>query len=99
MDEEFFVRSQLTMAEVAEELRNFGERGLLRCARCRETTYNMLYSSTDVPYRREGEIHYAIREHHGNCNILLKRYSDNPSDDYFCPDPLCSMEQIGRAHV
>ena len=29
MDEEFFVRSQLTMAEVAEELRNFGERGLL----------------------------------------------------------------------
>ena len=39
------------MAEVAEELRNFGERGLLRCARCRETTYSMFYSSTDDPYR------------------------------------------------
>ena len=54
--------------------------------------HNFTHSVTDVPCGREGESYNTIREHHNNCNILLKRYCNNTSNVNLF-QPIYSMER------
>ena len=56
----------------------------------------MIHSSSDVPYRREGESHYAIRQHYDNCDVLLKCYCYNSSNDYLCSH---SIQSVGHCEL